>query len=208
MRNVFVVVHTESQHHIEGRVGGWYDSELSPFGHEQAQQVAAEIHSLVPAGAPCSVHSSDLARAAQTAEPIASLLGAELVKDPGLREMSYGAAEGRPEAWLKDRFVPAPPHNRLDHDSGIDDAETKRQFALRIYDAVDRILDEDVEHQVIVTHGFALTFVVMAWARVPIEAAAWVNLASTPGGITHLNEDDFFHNRGVRFLNKTAHLSV
>lgn len=111
MRNVYVVVHTESRHHVDGRVGGWYDSELSPRGHEQARLVAAEIRSLVPTGAPCAVVSSDLTRATQTAAPIAALLGVDVVTDPGLRELSYGVAEGRPEAWLRERYVPAPPHD-------------------------------------------------------------------------------------------------
>lgn len=207
MRDVFVVVHAESEHHNEGLVGGWYDSELSEVGREQAARVAAEVRRSVPVGVPCRVYTSDLRRAVQTAEPIASSLEADVVELRGLRELSYGAAEGRPEAWLTERFVPAPPDDRLDHGSGIEGAETKRQFATRVYDAVDQILAEDFEHQVVVTHGFALTFVVMAWARVPIEAVGWVNLRSTPGGITHLAEDDFFRNRAVKVLNTANHLN-
>ena len=208
MRDVFVVVHAASKHHDEGLVGGWYDSELSPAGRGQAVQVAAEVRRSVPAGAPCRVYSSDLRRAVQTAEPIASALHADLVELPGLRELSYGVAEGRPEAWLDARFVPAPPDDRLDHGSGIEGAETKRTFAARVYGAVDSILTEDVGHQVIVTHGFALTFVVMAWCRIPIEGVGWVNLRSSPGGITHLAEDDHFRNRAVRTLNSTDHLAT
>ena len=206
MRDVWVVVHAASKHHDEGLVGGWYDSELSTAGCEQAVQVAAGLRKRVPAGAPCRVYSSDLRRAVQTAEPIASSLGADLVELHGLRELSYGVAEGRPEAWLEARFVPAPPEDRLDHDSGIEGAETKRQLAARVYEAVGSILADDFEHQVIVTHGFASTFVVMAWCRVPIEAVGWVNLRAEPGGITHLAEDDFFQNRAVRSLNATEHL--
>ena len=206
MRDVLVVVHAASKHHDEGLVGGWYDSDLSTAGRAQAVQVAAAVRRSVPVGAPCRVYSSDLRRAVQTAEPIASSLDTDLVELHGLRELSYGIAEGRPEAWLDARFVPAPPENRLDHDSGIDGAETKRQFAARVYEAVGSILADDVEHQVVVTHGFALTFVVMAWCRVPIEAVGWVNLRSSPGGITHLVEDDFFQNRAVRSLNTTEHL--
>ncbi len=208
MRDVFVVVHAESQHHNEGLVGGWHDSELSQAGCEQAVRVAAEVRRSVPLGVQCRVYSSDLRRAVQTAAPIASSLEADLVELRGLRELSYGVAEGRPQAWLNERILPAPPDNRLDHGSGIEGAETKRQFAARVYEAVDQILAENLEYQVIVTHGFALTFVVMAWSRVPIEAVGWVNLRSTPGGITHLAEDHFFKNRAVRTLNRTDHLTT
>ncbi|HVM09221.1 MAG TPA: histidine phosphatase family protein [Acidimicrobiales bacterium] len=206
MRNIFVVVHAEAEHHLRGIVGGWHDSQLTSRGLDQAASVADAVRAWVPVGAPCQVYSSDLSRARQTAAPIAASLGADVVTDARLRELSYGAAEGRPDAWLQARFVPAPEDNRLDHGSNIEGAETKRQFASRIYAAMDDILAADIEHQVIVTHGFALTFVVMAWARIPIEAVGWVNLSSTAGGITHLAEDDFFHNRGVRFLNRVDHL--
>lgn len=207
VREVFAVVHTASRHHDEGLVGGWYDSELSAAGVEQAERTAAALRRSIPDGAPCRVYSSDLRRAVQTAEAIASSLGVDLVRLPGLRELSYGVAEGRSESWLQERYVPAPPEDRLDHDGGIEGAETKRAFATRVYDAMDRILAEDFRHQVVVTHGFALTFVVMAWVRVPVEHTGWVNLRSTPGGITHLAEDDHFRNRAVRALDSTAHLA-
>lgn len=206
MRDVLVVVHTESQHHVDDLVGGWHDSELSPAGRTQADRVAEEVRRRVPVGAPCPVYSSDLRRAVQTAEPIATSLGVGISEVPGLREISYGAAEGRPETWLSERFVPAPAEDRLDHRSGIDGAETKREFATRVTAAVDQILADDHPYQVIVTHGFALTFVVMAWARIPVEHVGWVNLRSSPGGITHLHEDDHFRNRAVRQLNDTTHL--
>lgn len=59
---------------------------------------------------------------------------------------------------------------------------------------------------VLVTHGFALTFVVAAWARLPVDALGYLNLRSTPGGITVLREDDLFHNRQVVRRDDVAHL--
>lgn len=58
-----------------------------------------------------------------------------------------------------------------------------------------------------VTHGGALTFVIAAWIRMPIRSAGHVAFRSTSGGITHLREDDFFHNRQVMALNSVAHLA-
>ena len=54
----------------------------------------------------------------------------------------------------------------------------------------------------------ALTFVVSAWIRMPLEAAGYVAFRSTSGGITVLHEDDFFHNRAVVSLNDTSHLDT
>ncbi len=77
-----------------------------------------------------------------------------------------------------------------------------------MYAAVDRILSSPCSHQVVVTHGFALTFVVAAWIQLPLESAGYVNLRSTSGGITVLEQDDFFHDRGVVRLDDTAHLAA
>jgi 2,3-bisphosphoglycerate-dependent phosphoglycerate mutase len=207
VRRLYVVTHPEAAHHLSGEVGGWSDTTLTERGLRQADAVAARIRELVPAGAPVGLHSSDLIRTVQTAEAIGARFGVRPTLRPGLREKSYGVAEGRPQAWLDARFVPPPPTgNRMDHSEGIDGAETKRQFAVRVYAAVDDILARPGAHHVVVTHGFALTFVVCAWIGMPLESAGHVNFRSTSGGITVLEEDDFFANRSVVRLDDVAHL--
>ncbi|SDF19469.1 probable phosphoglycerate mutase [Blastococcus aurantiacus] len=207
MRRLYVVTHPEAAHHLSGEVGGWSDTELSERGLRQADAVAARIRELVPADAAVQLHSSDLTRTVQTAEAIGARLDVQPVLLPGLREKSYGVAEGRPQAWLDARFVPpSPTGDRMDHSEGIEGAETRREFAVRVYAAVDRILAGPGAHHVVVTHGFALTFVVCAWIRMPLEATGYVNFRSTSGGITVLEEDDFFANRSVVRLDETAHL--
>ena len=207
MRRLYVVTHPEATHHLSGEVGGWWDTELTERGLRQADAVAARIRELVPGDAAVELHTSDLARTVQTAEAIGARLAVQPVLVPGLREKSYGVAEGRPQEWLDARFLPPPPTgNRMDHSEGIEGAETRREFAVRVYAAVDRILAGPGAHHVVVTHGFALTFVVCAWIRMPLESAGHVTFRSTSGGITVLEEDDFFANRSVVRLDETAHL--
>jgi probable phosphoglycerate mutase len=204
VREIYVVTHTESVHHVEGSVGGWYDTGLTERGQRQAEAVGERVAELLD-GSPARVVTSDLARARETAERIAARLGVVFEETSDLREMSYGVAEGRPQAWLDERFVAPPEENRLDSRS-IEGGETKRELATRVYRGMARILESDAAAQVVVTHGFALTFVVAAWVGMPLEAAGYINLRSTSGGITHLQEDDFFRNRAIRVLNETAHL--
>jgi 2,3-bisphosphoglycerate-dependent phosphoglycerate mutase len=208
MRTLHVVVHPESAHHVEHLVGGWYDAGLTAAGFRDAVSIAHAVRAAVPEGASVTVRSSDLIRAAAAAHEIAERLRAPVTLDAGLREKSYGVAEGRPQAWLDERFVPPPLlGERMDHDEGIAGAETKQAFATRIFAAVERALTEDVDHTVLVTHGFALTFVVAAWLRLPIASLGFMNLRSTAGGITTLREDDFFRNRQVVRLDDTSHLT-
>ena len=152
-----------------------------------------------------ALYTSDLARTVETAAPIAARLGVTATSLPDLREMSQGTAEGRPRAWLDERFVPAPETNRLDHVS-VDGSETKRTLATRVFAAVDRITADPCATKVVVTHGYAMTFVIAAWIRMPIDAVGHVNFGASPGGITLLEEDDVHRNRAVRYLNDTSHL--
>jgi len=207
-RTIFVVTHPEATHHVDGLVGGWHDSDLTPRGLQDAdviaQALANELHGVVDT----EVFSSDSLRARRTAEPVAAALGTEAVFDRRLREKSYGAAEGRPQRWLDERFVVPPiTGDRMAHDEGVPGAETKADFAARIYEAMDAILNSPAEHQVIITHGFALTFVVAAWITMPLSSLGYVNFPADPGSITTLHEDDYFHNRQVATLASTRHLA-
>jgi probable phosphoglycerate mutase len=61
---------------------------------------------------------------------------------------------------------------------------------------------------VVITHGFALTFVIAAWIKMPIDALGYVSFRAASGSITVLREDDYFHNRQVAVLGSTDHLAA
>ena len=209
MRTVHLVTHPEATHHIDGLVGGWYDSALTPVGRDAAESIAGALRERIPAAATVEVHSSDLRRALQTAVTVAARLGVDVRTDPDLREKSYGEAEGRARAWLDERFVPPPEAgDRLHHDEGIPGSETRWTFATRAYAALDRILAGDAEHQVVVTHGFTATYLIASWIGMPVESVGFVNFRVTSGGITELREDGFFHNRQLVRLDDVAHLAT
>ena len=72
---------------------------------------------------------------------------------------------------------------------------------------MDRITTHPGRHQVVVTHGFALTFVIAAWIKMPLASLGYVNFLAKPASITTLREDDYFHNRQVVALADTRHLA-
>ncbi|MBM6591162.1 histidine phosphatase family protein [Brevibacterium sp. RIT 803] len=227
-RTLFVVTHPESQHHVDGLVGGWFDSELSDRGREQALLIAAEVRRRIPGDTSTQVFSSDLRRTWSTAEAIAESVGADAEAVPELREKSYGIAEGREQSWLDERFVfPPKPSDaaavgggteasfgggaldhggRLDHFEGIEGAETRRQLGERVYAAMEFVLAQPARHQIVVTHGFAHTFVIARWLELPLESMGWATFAATSGCITELVEDDVFGNRTLRRLADVDHL--
>ena len=75
----------------------------------------------------------------------------------------------------------------------------------RVYRAMDATLDDSAPVQVVVTSGFATTFVIAAWMGMPLEAASYINVRATLGGISRLVEDDFFRNRRIHKLNEVGH---
>ncbi|MFE6155311.1 hypothetical protein [Streptomyces sp. NPDC057889] len=72
--------------------------------------------------------------------------------------------------------------------------------------AMAEILQSSCAHQILVTHGGSLTFVVASWIKMPIESAGYAGFRASSGSITTLHEDDFFHNRHVVSLGDTLHL--
>ncbi|MBP2412684.1 putative phosphoglycerate mutase [Arthrobacter stackebrandtii] len=203
---MYIVTHTEATHHVENLVGGWYDSALTSKGTKDAQLVALALRKLIPTDEDSLLFSSDLLRARQTSEPIAEILGSTPVMDADLREQSYGAAEGTPPGTTP--FAPPPAQgDRMRHRDGIQGSETRFEWAGRAYAALDRILTVESAHTIVVTHGGTATYLIAAWIGLPLEAAGHVKFKTSPGGISHLREDDFFHDRQVVTLNDHSHLN-
>jgi probable phosphoglycerate mutase len=208
MRTLYVVTHPEATHHVEGLVGGWYDSQLTPRGLRAARAAAEALRAAVPADAEVELYSSDLRRTAQTAALISERFGVRAALDPRLREMSFGEAEGLPKAaW--DRLAVPPPvtGDRMAH-RDVPGGETKRAVAQRLYAAVDDIVASPCEHQIVVTHGFALTFVVAAWVKMPVESVGHAVFKAPSGSITTLHEDDVFRGRLVLRLGDARHIDA
>lgn len=205
MRRIAVVVHAEATHHVDHLVGGWYNSSLTELGRRQARQVGTALRNIFPQ-LHVPIMSSDLKRACQTAEIIGKALQSPVTLDPRLRELSYGIAEGRPQSWLAKRIVATPTcESRLDH-RVCEGAESRRDLATRVYAAVDEVIASDVKDIIIVTHGFAATFVIAYWIGLPIEKAGYVNFTVSPASLSFLVEDNVFTNRSVQCLNDTQHL--
>ena len=114
MLELWLVRHGETVWNAAGRVQGRSDPELSETGCEQARRLGSRLeHTAFTA-----VVSSDLQRAVQTAK--LALPDAPLQTDPRLRELDFGAWEGRtwgevaaadPEAltaWYANPYVNAP----------------------------------------------------------------------------------------------------
>ncbi|MEM7015779.1 MAG: histidine phosphatase family protein [Pseudomonadota bacterium] len=205
MTKIYVIAHTEATHHVDGLIGGWFDSVLTEQGHRQAQEIAQAIRALVSNTVP--VYSSDLKRALQTAEPIAQVFKAKIHSTPDLREIGCGIADGKAHQWFNEHIIyPPRDASRIDHEI-IEGAETRREAATRIDRFVQQLIQQTPEEAIVVTHGFAITFIIAAWIGMPITATGFVGFDMSAGSITTLEMHEPWGNRLVTKLNDTNHLT-
>jgi probable phosphoglycerate mutase len=117
MLTLHLVRHGETTHSAEGIFAGDIDPPLTANGLAMAEAVARHASTLSLS----AIYVSPKLRARQTAAPIAKATGLEPVVEDGLREIAYGAWEGRKEtevkaadpdafaAWTGDPALVAPP---------------------------------------------------------------------------------------------------
>jgi alpha-ribazole phosphatase len=85
-----LVRHGETEWNRDRRIQGQTDIALSERGREQARRLALRLSR----EAIDVVYSSDLKRAAETAQPVAQALGVRVHTTPLLREVGFGVWEG------------------------------------------------------------------------------------------------------------------
>src|SRR5215212_3340734 len=88
--NVLLIRHGQSQGNAEHRFGGHTATPLSTRGRKQAEATARILKS----ESLTAIYSSDLARAMETARPLANVTGLPIQGTDAFRERSVGVMEG------------------------------------------------------------------------------------------------------------------
>jgi probable phosphoglycerate mutase len=124
-----IVRHGETDWNAQRRIQGQIDIPLNAAGRAQAAATAAGV----AGNGIAAVYSSDLARAWQTAQPIADALGLPVRAAAGLRERHYGRMQGLTGEEARQRCPAvhaAYAARRPDHD--LEGGETLTGFAARV----------------------------------------------------------------------------
>ncbi len=181
---VILVRHGESEHHIQRLTGGWTDSPLTDLGHEQARLVAARLRGEL-GDATIRLYSSDLRRAAQTAEHIGEAFGVKTMLDERLREHNNGeaanltieeAAARFPETWnVRDQLDTRP----------FPGSETPREFYARA-GSFFADLEGDGGVPIIVSHGGTINCLIGQWLQLTPQAMEPTGFSAYCTGITVL----------------------
>jgi broad specificity phosphatase PhoE len=190
---IFLIRHAETDSNA-ALVVQTAETPLSDRGHAQAERLARRLATEGVA----SILSSDLARAAMTAERVQAATGAALAFDPLLQERNFGAIRGMPYAEVgADIFAPgyAPPGG-----------ESWEAFHARVDRAWGRIREvaAAVEGNLaVVTHGLVCYSLVLRHVGQPRADAPPLRFGNT--AVTVVDGEPPW---GVSLLNCTAHLGA
>jgi len=179
---VILIRHGETDWNRIKRIQGHIDIPLATSGAEQAQQLARRLQHEAKEGARLdAIYSSDLLRAQQTAQPIASALGLPLQLHEGLRERSYGAFQGHDSDEIEARF-PDEYAQWQTRDPGFapPDGESQRAFYHRVLHAIEPIVAAHPGGRIAcVAHGGVLDCVYRFANGLPLDAPRTYALLNT-----------------------------
>ena len=180
MTRFIFVRHGQSIANLEKIFAGNYDVDLSSLGHKQAQFTADFVSKNYQVDA---IYSSDLKRAYETAEYIANLLGLEIQKEPGMREINAGKWEGCSFEELAIKYVD-------DYEIWLTDignarcteGESVAELAKRVYVTIKQIADKNPNRTVLITtHGTPIRALQLHSTGSPLsnmKEIPWVSNAS------------------------------
>lgn len=204
MEPIILVRHGESEHHVAGLTGGWTDTPLTERGRQQINSLSVRLGEEL-AGVGLSLFTSDLLRAAESADTIAERLGVTAMPVPDLREFNNGMAAGMTREQAREHFT-EPTEPLLDW-RPYPDSETWREFYQRVANRIDRLAAENDGPVVIVTHGGTIVNVISWWLGLGMEQRERRSIAFgvDTASVSVLRTNDW-RERMLERLNDTAHL--
>ena len=203
--HVLLIRHGQSEGNAERRFGGHTATPLSPRGRRQAHATA---HALKDEEL-TAIYSSDLARAVETAEPLAKLTKLPINSTTAFRERSVGVMEG---LTFEDAAQQHPEQYaallRRDFEHVLTGGESYRQLLDRAWQKLDAIIAQNQGGKIAVfSHTGTICILalhLMGALDAPELKPVWIMSANC--GVTRfeLRDDGFVR---VLNLNDTRHLS-
>ena len=199
MKTIITIQHTQSIHHTNGMVGSWTDWELTEPGKAQADQIGRKLKEELQ-DKQIVLYSSDLKRAKQTAQIIASYLAVPVVLRKELREKNLGAPCGKSVQWLRE--------NKECDEKTIDDrlfsdTESRREEWNRLKPFFEEIMHSEDETILIVSHGDLLAVFNTMFLGLPPESLNDAEIAGFSGGVSRM----FVNNEGKHIIRQISDLS-
>ena len=203
--NVLLIRHGQSRGNAERRFGGHTATPLSARGRNQAYATARTLKS----ESVTAIYSSDLARAMETAQPLAKLTGLTVNGTSAFRERSVGVMEG---LTFEDAAQQHPEQYaallRRDFEYVLSGGESYRQLLDRARQKLDEIIEENRGGKIAVfSHTGTICILalhLMGALDSPELKPVWISSANCGIARFELRHDGFVR---VLSINDTNHLS-
>jgi alpha-ribazole phosphatase len=204
LARLILVRHGETEWNKSLRYQGQSDVPLSEYGIEQAARVSDRL-----AGEEIdAIYSSDLSRARETAEIIASRHGrVEICQSPLLREMNFGEAEGMIFDEIKERYPEIAGEFQAwrtrSPEVRAPNGESIAQLVARVARFAEKLKEHKPEETVlVVAHGGSLQVLICLLLGIGLEHWFQVRLSNASVTIMDTSRD------GAAFivLNDVCHL--
>lgn len=171
LRQLVLLRHGQTDYNATGRMQGHLDSHLTAEGLSQAAVVAPEVARLKPE----RLISSDLLRAAATADVVGKACSLDVEIDPRLRETHLGDWQGRTVPEIEEQWPGAIAVWRQDPGWAPPGGESRLEVVRRCTPVVDELDDSLAEGSesstaVLVAHGGMIAGLVCGLLAMPIES--------------------------------------
>lgn len=203
--HVLLIRHGQSEGNAARRFGGHTATPLSPRGRKQAQALANALKDEELT----AIYSSDLARAIETAQPLANLTGLPIHHTSAFRERSVGVMEG---LTFEDAAQQHPEQYaallRRDFEHVLTGGESYRQLLDRAWQKLDQIIAQNKGGRLAVfSHTGTICILalhLMGALDAPELKPVWITSANCAITRFELRADGFVR---VLTLNDTRHLA-
>ena len=199
MKSIFTVQHTQSEHHTNGMVGSWTDWNLTELGKQQAERIARMLKQEL-GGKKVVLYTSDLKRAKQTADCIASQLQVVPITKMELRERNLGRCCGKSVQWLRENLEC---DEKTIDDRLFSDAESRRDEWNRLQPFFNQVLAEEFENIIIVSHGDLLSVFNSMFLGLEVESLNTCEMFGFAGGVSQMIVRD----DGKRMIKRISDMS-
>lgn len=191
---VFLVRHGETLWNLQGRMQGFSDSPLTDVGIAQAAALAESLknHSF------SIIYSSDLSRAAQTAEQVALRQGKQVFLDTRLREKNLGIFQGLTQSEIAQQFpqeYTLYKTNKADY--VVPQGESGKQFFDRTISFFKELPEKHVSGSciLVVAHGGVLTNFFKYTQGIPLETPRHFTILNTSLNVFSYKENHWLLER-------------
>lgn len=201
MTEIIIIRHGETEWNQTGRFQGHSDVPLSETGRAQAEALGRNL-ALDHVDA---IYASDLTRAIETAAPLAARFGLTVTPDPLLRELNFGAWEGRSFSDVNAENPNAMKQFYNDPEyADIPDSEPFPDFQKRVAGRVREIAElHRGKRIVIVSHGASIRILLADILAMPIRSIWHISQLNTAVNKIRFEDDGFAI---VTLMNDTSHL--